>query len=244
MSGFSGRPKILRGAFVEYGLNIPPLVVPFQFNPEQLSRSRSVTYYGEEYKEPVTERGEGSESQQRRIQLKQRSLRETHERYSDLQEIRNKQKVTVNEETISFDIRLDATDALNDGDAIAGQFGIAPRLATLELMAMPKGDSVLGAALESLISTTGFTFTGGEKPPMILFIWGRTRVMPVNIDSMSITETEFNTQLSPVRATVSVSLTVIEGRNDFYKVNMAVREGLSLMNLANITDIMDVVIPG
>lgn len=244
MSGFSGRPKILRGAFVEYGLNIPPLVVPFQFNPEQLSRSRSVTYYGEEYKEPVTERGEDGESQQRRTQLKQRSLRETHERYSDLQEIRNKQKVTVNEETISFDIRLDATDALNEGDAIAGQFGIAPRLATLELMVMPKGDSVLGAALESLISTTGFTFTGGQKPPMILFIWGRTRVMPVNIDSMSITETEFNTQLSPVRATVSVSLTVIEGQNDFYKVNMAVREGLSLMNLANITDIMDVVIPG
>ena len=243
MSGFSNRPKILRGAFVEYGLNIPPLIVPFQFNPEQLSRSRSVTYYGEEYKEPVTERGEAGD-EQTRTQLKQRSLRETHERYSDLQEIRNKQKATVNEETISFDIRLDASDALSDGDVIAGQFGVAPRLATLELMVMPKGDSVLGAALESLISTTGFTFTGGQKPPMILFIWGRTRVMPVNIDSMSITETEFNTQLSPVRATVSVSLTVIEGRNDFYKVNMAVREGLSLMNLANITDIMDVVIPG
>ena len=43
---------------------------------------------------------------------------------------------------------------------------------------------------------------------------------------------------------MAVSLTVIEGRNDFYKVNMAVREGLSLMNLANITDVMDVVIPG
>ena len=244
MSGFSGRPKILRGAFVEYGLNIPPLVVPFQFNPEQLSRSRSVTYYGEEYKEPVTTRGEGGDTQQRRTQHKQRSLRETHERYSDLQEIRNKQKVTVNEESISFDIRLDATDALNEGEPIAGQFGIAPRLATLELMVMPKGDSVLGAALESLVSTTGFTFTGGQKPPMILFVWGRTRVMPVNIDSINITETEFNTQLSPVRAKVAVSLTVIEGRNDFYKVNMAVREGLSLMNLANITDVMDVVIPG
>ena len=72
MSGFSNRPKILRGAFVEYGLNIPPLVVPFQFNPEQLSRSRSVTYYGEEYQEPVTDRNEAG-NEQRRTQLKQRT---------------------------------------------------------------------------------------------------------------------------------------------------------------------------
>src|SRR5690606_22674403 len=37
-SGFQNQPKILRGAFVEYGLSIPPLFVVFQFNPVQLSR--------------------------------------------------------------------------------------------------------------------------------------------------------------------------------------------------------------
>ena len=41
---------------------------------------------------------------------------------------------------------------------------------------------------------------GTEKPPMILFIWGRKRVLPVNIDSMSITETEFSADLHPIRA--------------------------------------------
>ncbi len=43
MPGFTNKPKILRGAFVEYGLSIPPLFVVFKFNPEQLTRIRSLT---------------------------------------------------------------------------------------------------------------------------------------------------------------------------------------------------------
>ena len=42
--GFRNQPKISRGAFVEYGLSIPPLAVVFQFNPLQLSRSRSQSF--------------------------------------------------------------------------------------------------------------------------------------------------------------------------------------------------------
>ena len=44
--GFPNKPKILRGAFVEYGLSLPPLVVVFQFNPLQLTRNRSLTFQG------------------------------------------------------------------------------------------------------------------------------------------------------------------------------------------------------
>ena len=43
-SGFPNKPRILRGAFVEFGLSLPPLVVVFQFNPLQLTRNRSLTY--------------------------------------------------------------------------------------------------------------------------------------------------------------------------------------------------------
>src|SRR6266851_9690294 len=42
--GFPNKPKILRGAFVEYGLSIPPLFVVFQFNPVQLTRNRSLSF--------------------------------------------------------------------------------------------------------------------------------------------------------------------------------------------------------
>ncbi|MCK5230296.1 MAG: hypothetical protein KAR13_08525, partial [Desulfobulbaceae bacterium] len=163
----------------------------------------------------------------------------------DLLEIQEGQQVSVQEESISFEIRLDATDKLNEGDAITEQFGIAPQLATLELMIHPKDESLLGAALGSLLgSSGGFSFTRGENPPMILFIWGRKRVLPVNINSMNITETEFGTDLNPIRATVSVSLTVIEGPNMPYTYSKAMKEAMSVLNLANITDIADVVIPG
>ena len=37
--GFSNQSKLLKGAFVEYGLSIPPLIVTFQFNPITISRS-------------------------------------------------------------------------------------------------------------------------------------------------------------------------------------------------------------
>jgi hypothetical protein len=243
--GFKNKPKILRGAFVEYGLSLPPLFVVFQFNPVQLSRSRS-QYFSvpgsvqkEEYKAAEKEKRDP-----RWISLRDFHHREFKDK-DDLIAIRDQQQVTVQEESISFEIRLDATDRLNEGDAITEQFGIAPQLATLELMIHPKDESLLGAALGSLLgSSGGFSFTKGENPPMILFIWGRKRVLPVNINSMNITETEFSTDLNPIRATASVSLTVIEGKNIPYTYSKAMKEAMSVLNLANITDIADVVIPG
>ncbi len=222
--GFTNKPKILRGAFVEYGLSVPPLFVVFQFNPVQLTRNRSLT---------ISRPGESS----RRESL--------HQIEEDLLKVQECQQVEVQEESINFDIRLDATDELNDGDSIAGQFGVGPRLATLELMVHPKEESLLGAALGSLLgSEGGFSFTKKPNPPLILFIWGRTRVLPVNINSLNITETQFDTKLNPVRATASVSLTVIEGPNPVYTYSKAAKEVMSAFNLANITDIADVVIPG
>ena len=42
--GFPNKPRILRGAFVEFGLSLLPLVVVLQFNPIQLTRNRSLTF--------------------------------------------------------------------------------------------------------------------------------------------------------------------------------------------------------
>jgi hypothetical protein len=79
---------------------------------------------------------------------------------------------------------------------------------------------------------------------MVLFIWGRKRVMPVNITSLAINETEFNTDLSPTRATATVNLTVIEGPNPVSGYTKVMKEAMAALNLANISDIADVVIPG
>lgn len=222
MSGFSNKPKILRGAFVEYGPSIPPLLVVFQFNLEQLTRSRSLSYAA-----PSSAQTDGQND----------SLRDFHNQYHDLTKLRDAQVVTVQEETISFDIRLDASDKLDEGDAITEQFGIAPQLSTLELMVHPKDESLLGLA-------SGFSFTRKPNPPLILFIWGRKRVLPVNITSLNITEVLYSTDLSPIRATATVNLTVIEGKSPPYRYTKLMKEAMSASNLATITDVAHVVIPG
>lgn len=239
-------PKILRGAFIEYGLSIPPLFVVFQFNPVELSRNRSLSFgpqNGAASQTPHTTESAASATGQTGC----RTLREYHEHTEDLLDIRDGQRVRVQEETISFDIRLDATDKMEAGDPIAATFGVLPQLATLELMVHPKADSLLGAAVDALLGLgddAGFSSSKKPNPPLVLFIWGHKRVLPVNINSMNITETEFSTLLDPTRATVSVSLTVIEGSNPFYTYSKIAKEVSSVLNLANITDIANVVIPG
>jgi hypothetical protein len=238
--GFPNKPKILRGAFVEFGLSLPPLVVVFQFNPLQLTRNRSLTFAVPNPPPPPP----GSKTPV--SQTPTRTLRQFHGTFSNLLDLQKQQLVTVQEQSIGFDIRLDATDKLDDGDTLTEQFGIAPQIATLELMVYPKGESLLAAAVSALLGggTKGFSFTRGSNPPLVLFIFGRKRVLPVNINSMNITETEFSTDLNPIRATVSVNLTVIEGKSVPYLYSKAMVEAMSVLNLANIADIANVVVPG
>lgn len=227
--GFNNKPRILRGAFMEYGLSAPPLLVMFQFNPDQLTRNRSLSF------SPPSQSGGGS---------KESSLRAWH-KDNFLHQVQAEQEITIEEEAISFDIRLDATDRLNDGEFLAERFGISPQLAALEMMVLPKGESRIGKVLDALRTPMGgFSFSRSSNPPMILFIWGRKRVLPVNISSMNITETEFNTFLEPVRATVSVSLKVIEGNNIPYSCTKLTTESMAAVNLANLEHVDNVVIPG
>jgi hypothetical protein len=175
------------------------------------------------------------------------TLRDFHQRFTDLTELRDAQQVTVAPESLSFEIRLDATDKLNEGDALTEQHGIAPQLATLELMVLPKGESIFGEVVDRLLPG-GFSFTGTKKPPMILFVWGRRRVLPVNINNLQVTETEFSANLDPIRATVAVNLTVIEGTNAASQFAQGMREtlaGLHVTSLAasTLADIKDIVIP-
>lgn len=224
------RPNILRGAFVEFGLTIPPLIVVFQFNPIQLERNLSLSF------DPPGKEGEPGKKGTYCASLSNFHKRE---KYADLLKLQKEQYVRREEETINFEIKLDATDKLNEGSTITEEFGIAPQLATLELMMDPKEDNLFSQLVSSI---EAFSFTGGKNPPMILFVWGRWRILPVNINSMKITETDFNTNLNPIRATISVNLTVIEGPNVFRTYTKAFTTAMSVLNIANI--ITSVKIPG
>jgi hypothetical protein len=248
------KPKILRGAFVEFGhrsgptsvggggsVNLPPLVVVFQFNPMQLTRNRELSF---DFPHPAPVR-RGRDTSATLGDTQRKTLRQYHHGFSDLAELQKQQLVTVAEQTIGFEMRLDATAGLDRNDRITTQFGIAPQLATLELMAYPKGESVLTGAQDDTPGTKkGHSFTRGSNPPLVLFIFGRKRVLPVNINSLHITETDFSTDLNPIRATAAITLTVIEGKNAPYSNTLAMTEMMSLLNLANIADVADIVIPG
>ncbi|MGW8374960.1 hypothetical protein [Streptomyces sp. ODS28] len=234
-SGFPNKPRILRGAFVEFGLSLPPLLVVFQFNPVQLTRNRSLTF---------SFPGAAAAARTKE-DVPPTTLRSTHAQAGNLLDLQKEQLVVVDEQTIAFDIRLDATDRLDEHDRITEEFGVAPQIATLELMTYPKEESLLAKAVGALLGKPeGFSFTRGANPPLVLFVFGRKRVLPVNINSMNITETEFSTALNPVRATVAVSLTVIEGDSVPYLYTKAMTEVMAAVNLANVADARDIVIPG
>jgi hypothetical protein len=219
MSNFVLRPKLLRGAFVEYGLSLPPLLFAFQFNPETLTRGRTASYTPAGADGSGNGCREGSEAQQRACLA----------------------QVQVSEETISLTLTLDATDDLNDGGGLAGQFGIGPQLSVLELMIYPKTDQLFGFPLGGLLGSNDQFGTAQAKTiPILLFVWGRKRVLPVVMTSLNITEQEYYPDLNPKRATVAVQLKVLEGFNPPYLYTHGWRTALAAMNLGNIGDFTNV----
>ena len=177
-------PYLLRGALVEYGVNLIgpiPNIIIFQFNPETLTRNQQI---------PQRPSGTGS--------------RETS------------QAGEAPVEHITLTAHFSAADQLAGNNPLARAFGVGPRLAALEKMARPAGSGgLLGKALDAIGDLLG---GGGDEVtqpipretyPRVLFIWGLTRVLPVVIDSLTITEQEYDFILNPVRAEVSLGLSVI-----------------------------------
>lgn len=210
-TGLSNQPKLLKGAFVDSNLlAFPPLIVPFQFNPEKLSRRKTAN-----------------------IQTP-RSRRGTEERTPEDQSLGEAQSTFTNPETISMDIRLDATDALEKGDLIAGEFGVLPALSALEMMITPRSESFFGGLLGL---SANFGFGDRTSTPVLIFVWGRQRIYPVRLTSLDIQEIEYNPNLNPTRVTVATSLQVIGGNNPFYLFTQAQREILAGLNLLNAPDL-------
>lgn len=110
------------------------------------------------------------------------------------------------EETIKVDVEIDATDQLEKGEVVAHKLGIHPQLAALEMLVYPRSGLVIAnsarlatGTIEVLPTVTSFT----------LFVWGVKRVLPVRVTDFSITEEAHDANLNPLRAKVSLGLTVL-----------------------------------
>jgi hypothetical protein len=111
-------------------------------------------------------------------------------------------------ETFKFEADIDATDQLEfpDQNATAIQFGIQPQLALLESLVQPTAAQLSAVDREA---SSGTLEIAPMLAPLALFVWSKSRVVPVKVTDFSITEEAFDASLNPVRAKVTLSLRVL-----------------------------------
>ncbi|MBT3203528.1 MAG: hypothetical protein HOM14_09785 [Gammaproteobacteria bacterium] len=204
--------RTAKGMLVEYALSLPPLAVEFEFNPETLTRSRTITFDGSAL--PIADFNTPAESN------------------------RIGQAASAAAETISMELLLDATDKLSDSShpmhSIALVAGIEPEIATLRSMLEPKiSGSGPFQIMASLGGANAHAHDRDEHLSVLLFVWG-THILPVFITSMNIEELAHLPQLKPYRAKVTINMQVLESNNPFYQVEQVQRMVMSASNLLNL----------
>jgi hypothetical protein len=109
-------------------------------------------------------------------------------------------------ETIDCEIEIDATNQLADGDSTAMRLGIQPRLSALELLVYPSSAVLIANEVLSLAGTIEIL---PMESALTVFVWSTTRITPVRITDLKITEEAFDPQLNPIRAKVSLNMRVL-----------------------------------
>jgi len=109
-------------------------------------------------------------------------------------------------ETIKVDAEIDATDQLELSDSTAIDVGIQPQLAALETIVYPASSQVLQ---NYQLAQSGTLEIDPMLAPLTLFVWSKTRVLPVRLTDFSITEEAFDPTLNPIRAKVSLGMRVL-----------------------------------
>lgn len=249
---YPNAPLLLKGALIYFGtpMLVPlPNIIVFQYNPQTLTRS--FTPWAPVARQAVFE-GEGAE---RHLTAERAAL--TAEQQHSLAQPFDPQ------ESFSVVLDLDATDALEHPEShpVAVAVGVADRLAAIEMLLYPPGDSLLASVLPSVnvsISSSGISASvsvGAQlqrrDAPVVLFFWGPGRIVPVRITSLSIEETQFSPLLYPTHAKATVGLKVldlddlvkIDGEpatgaavdiaKACYKFTRGQKEALAIANLAN-----------
>ena len=109
-------------------------------------------------------------------------------------------------ETIRCTIDIDATNLLASSDATTLSYGIQPQLAALELLVYPTSEVLLANEALSFLGTIEIL---PMQSMLTLFVWSKSRVTPVLITDLDITEELFDGQLNPIRAKVALGMRVL-----------------------------------
>jgi hypothetical protein len=111
-------------------------------------------------------------------------------------------------ETIKVEAELDATDQLEFPSQypLAGQYGLHPQLAQLEMLVNPTVETLLA---DDAMASAGTLEIIPLEQALTLFVWSASRVIPVRLTEFSITEEAFDPNLNPIRAKVSLGMRVL-----------------------------------
>jgi hypothetical protein len=106
-------------------------------------------------------------------------------------------------ETITLECLFAAADGLDSGDSVTAQNGVGPALAALALLVYPSTAAVQAA--QTLLDA-GQIEIAPAVADRLLFVWGTQRVIPCSVTAFAVTEQLYDSNLTPVLASVSLSL--------------------------------------
>lgn len=156
-----------------------PNVIPFQYNPEKLSHT--LTPWNP-FEVDQTQRG---------------SQAPTVQPFDP-------------KESFNLTLEIDATDDLEDNNPVAKRVGVADQLAALKKLTLPT-EGLIGDLIASARALVGKAAKHAVRStvPVLLFVWGSGRILPVRVTSFSVEETLFSPSLHPIQATVTLGLEVL-----------------------------------
>jgi hypothetical protein len=111
-------------------------------------------------------------------------------------------------ESLKVEATLDATDQLElpSQFPLAVQYGLHPQLAQLEMLINPTVETLIA---DDAMASSGTLEIIPLEQPLTLFVWSKSRVVPVRLTEFSVTEEAFDVQLNPIRAKVSLGMRVL-----------------------------------
>jgi len=111
-------------------------------------------------------------------------------------------------ETIKIEAELDATDQLEFPNQYPTtvRYGLHPQLAQLEMLINPTVETLLA---DDSMANSGTLEIIPLEQPLTLFVWSKSRVVPVRLTDFSITEEAFDPNLNPIRAKISLGMRVL-----------------------------------
>jgi hypothetical protein len=170
-------------------------------------------------------------------------------------------------ESFGMTIAMDAGDTIADGNVVTAGMalttGLYSRLAALELLQYPAnafaGTSLVGS-VSAAVAVGGVSLSGGAATkadvkvpkielPVVLFVWGPGRILPIRVTGLTITEKLYDPLLNPTHAEAQLTLRVltpeelsaVEGTlgkiaKIAYVYSQGLRQALAVANNANATE--------